>query len=267
VGCLETCLPVSSGVMKGLGNRMKSRLRGVARAAAVGLAAVCVVGVETGQAADLAVKVPVKAATPVHYSWTGCYAGAFVGWAAANDWQATDLNGFSAGGANPWDFSLGNQATGGGTLGCNWQATSLLVLGVEGEGGYLNVSGATPQPVTGTVLDSGKIGSGYGLIAGRAGLAFDRLLIYGKVGVAFYDTSATVTTTAPALTATGSQSQSTLALGVGGEYAIYDHWSGKAEYVFFDKGSAFNACSEGFCWRQQPSTVQTFKIGLNYKFW
>jgi outer membrane immunogenic protein len=254
------------GVIKGLGNRMKSRLRGVVLAAAAGLAAAGAVGGETGQAADLALKAPVKAA-PVRYSWTGCYAGAFVGWAAANDWQATDLNGFNPGGANPWDFSLGNQATGGGTLGCNWQATSWLVLGLEGEGGYLNVSGATPQPTVGTVLDSGKIGSGYGLIAGRVGWTYDRLLIYGKVGVAFYDTSATVTTASPALTATGSQSQSTLALGVGGEYAIYDHWSGKAEYVFFDKGSAFNACSEGFCWRQQPSTVQTFKIGLNYKFW
>jgi outer membrane immunogenic protein len=246
---------------------MKSRLREVALTAAAGLAAVCVIGVQTGQTADLPTKAPVKAAAPVRYSWTGCYAGAFVGWAAANDWQTTDVNGFNPGGANPWNFSLGNQATGGGTLGCNYQATSWLVVGLEGEGGYLNVSGATTQPTVGSVLSSATIGSGYGLIAGRAGVAFDRLLIYGKVGVAFYDTSTTVTTAAPALSATASQSQSTLALGVGGEYAIYDHWSGKAEYVFFDRGSSLDACSEGFCWRQQPSTVQTFKVGLNYKFW
>jgi outer membrane immunogenic protein len=98
---------------------MKSRRREGALAAVAGLAAVCVIGVQTGQSADLLAKAPVKAVTPVRYSWTGCYAGGFVGWAAANDWQATDLNGFNPGGANPWDFSLGTQATGGATLGCN----------------------------------------------------------------------------------------------------------------------------------------------------
>jgi outer membrane immunogenic protein len=246
---------------------MNNRFSELALAAAIGVAVVCAADLGTGQAADLAVKAPArKAAAP--YSWTGCYVGGNVGWAAANDWKSTDLNGYNAGGANPWDFSLGNEAIGSGTLGCNWQATNWLVLGVEGEGGYLKVEGGAAQPVAGSVADTAKVGTGYGLIAGRVGVAFDRLLIYSKLGVAFFDTTATITDgNNPGFVATGSKSQSPLAVGVGGEYAIYDHWSGKAEYVFFDKGSSFNACGQGACWKQDPSAIHTFKIGLNYKFW
>jgi outer membrane immunogenic protein len=251
---------------------MNNRLSELAVGVAVGVAAVCTVDMGRGQAADLAVKAPARAvAAP--YNWTGCYLGGYAGWAAANTWKSADLNGFNTTGVNPWDFSLGNEAIGGGTLGCNWQASSWLVLGIEGEGGYLKVEGgASPvllvPPGLATVGDTAKIGTGYGLIAGRAGVAFDRLLIYGKVGVAFYDTTAKVTDAAvPSFVATGSKSQSPLAAGFGGEYAIYDHWSGKAEYVFFDRGSSFNACGGGFCWKQDPSAVHTFKIGVNYKFW
>jgi outer membrane immunogenic protein len=248
---------------------MDKSVCGLARAAAFGLAAAGMLGIGTGQAADLAVKTPVvKAAAP--YNWTGCYVGGFVGWGNANDWKTTDLNGFNQAGVGTWDFSLGADATGGGTLGCNWQANRWLVLGIEGEGGYLNIDGATPQPFIGggfsPVSASAKFGNGYGLIAGRVGVAFDRLLIYSKVGVAFYDSTATVTN-AGTLVATGSKAQSPLAVGVGGEYAIYDNWSGKAEYVYFDRGSAFNVSSGAFSWKQDPSSIHTFKIGLNYKFW
>lgn len=240
---------------------MKIRLRNFA---ASGVAGVLAIGFQAAQAADLAVKAPVKA-PPLHYSWTGCYGGGFVGWGGANDWRVTDLGGFNPAGANPFDFTVGNQATGGATLGCNLQVASILVLGLEGEGGYLDVAGNGQQPLAGAVFDAARIGSGYGLIAGRAGVALDRLLIYGKVGVAFYDTSATVT--AGNLVATASKSQSPLALGLGGEYAIYDHWTGKAEYVFFDRGSSFDVCANpGTCWRQDPSPVHTFKVGLNYKW-
>ena len=120
--------------------------------------------------------------------------------------------------------------------------------------------------------DTAKVGTGYGLIAGRLGVAFDRLLLYTKLGVAFYDTTATITDAAtPGFVATGSKSQTPFAVGGGAEYAIFDHWTGKAEYVFFDRGCSFNACGvtggQSFCWKQDPSSVHTFKIGLNYKFW
>jgi outer membrane immunogenic protein len=241
----------------------------MALAAAAALVAGSAFGGGAGRAADLAVKVP-KAGL---YNWTGCYVGGFTGWSLANDWKSTDLHPYNQGGVGTWDFSLGGEVIGGGALGCNWQPNSWLVLGVEGEGGFLNMDGAAPQPLFpgggfSSVSGSAKTGTGYGLVAGRAGVALDRLLIYGKLGVAFYDSSAAVTDSKiPGFVATGSKSQTPFAVGVGGEYAIYDHWSGKAEYVYFDRGSAFDACGGGFCWKQDPSPIHTVKFGVNYKFW
>jgi outer membrane immunogenic protein len=261
------------------GSGMNNGLNRLALAAAVGLAAVGIIDVGAVRAADMAVKAPPLAARAL-YNWSGCYVGGYVGWAAANQWTATDLNGFAPSAVSPWDFSLGSDATGGGTLGCNWQAYNWLVLGIEGEGGFLKVEGSAPQPLIivptgggfGTVRDTAKVGTGYGLIAGRVGAAFDRLLVYSKLGVAFYNTTATITDANNlGFVATGSKSQTPFAVGGGVEYAMWDHWTGKAEYLFFDRGTSFNACgvsaTQSFCWKQDPSPVHTFKIGLNYKFW
>src|SRR5262249_20426075 len=213
-------------------NHLSNKL---ALAATVGLVAVGVIDVGTGRAADLPVKAPLRAVASSN--WTGCYVGAFVGWAAANQWTATDLNGFASGGVSPWDFSLGNQAIGGGTAGCNWQANNWLVLGIEGEGGYLKVEGGAPQPLIvvpptagfGSVSDTAKVGTGYGLVAGRVGAAFDRLLLYTKLGVAFYDSTAMIVdANTPGFVATGSKTQTPFAVGGGVEYAMWDHWTGKA---------------------------------------
>ena len=61
-------------------------------------------------------------------------------------------------------------------------------------------------------------------------------------------------------------------LGVGVEYAMWDHWTGKAEYMWLDSKSGYNACGadsilgQTFCWAQSPSPVNLIKIGMNYKF-
>src|SRR5208283_3528218 len=171
-------------------------------------------------------------------SWSGCYLGIYAGWATANTWTSTDLgNGtirlYNRFGVNSWSYSENSSFAGGGTVGCNYQpwAGSGFVLGVEGEGGYFNLSGSQVQPnpvnVIGaqSVIGSSKLGSGYGLIAGRVGWTFyERILLYGKVGVAFYGSSATVSDTTrtslipDTITATGSKSQSPLAVGGGVEY-------------------------------------------------
>jgi outer membrane immunogenic protein len=206
---------------------MKNRLN---VPALVTLAAIGIIG--TGAAASAA-DIPVKA--PPYkppYSWSGCYLGATVGWGAANDWRVTDLGGFNPGGVNPWSYSSDGLLA-GGTAGCNWQPAGMpLVFSVEGEGGYLHITGPGPQLFgAATVADVSKIGTGYGMVGGRVGWAFlERILVYGKVGVAFYDTSSTVTSLFPVgFTATGSASQSPLAFGGGVEYAFDAHWSGKAE--------------------------------------
>jgi outer membrane immunogenic protein len=242
-----------------------------------------------GSAAAADMSVPVRAAP---FSWSGCYAGIYGGWATANTWTSTDLGNSAIGlynpfGVNSWSYSENTSFLGGGTVGCNYQpwAGSGFVLGVEGEGGYFSLSASTVQPnpvnITGaqSVIGASKMGNGYGLIAGRIGWTFyERILLYGKVGVAFYDASATVTDTTPTklindtISATGSKSQSPLAVGGGVEYAMSDHWTGKAEYMFLDSSSSFNACGvdsafgQTFCWQQAPSPIHLVKFGVNYKF-
>jgi outer membrane immunogenic protein len=252
--------------------------------AALTLAGVAMGVVGSAGAADMTA--PVRAAP---FSWSGCYVGGFTGWATANTWTSTDLGSIGSGGtfahysaAGPtWSYSENSSFTGGGTAGCNWQpwAGGGLVLGLEAEGGYFQLSGSALQPNSFDVIGSSKLGSGYGLIGGRIGWAFfERLLFYGKAGVAFYNTSASVTdsTASPGhpdtIAATGSKSQSPFAVGAGLEYAMTDHWTGKAEYMFLDGGSSYNACGtdsifgQTFCWTQAPSPIHLVKFGVNYKF-
>jgi outer membrane immunogenic protein len=245
---------------------------------------------ESASAADLA---PLPMAP--RFSWTGCYVGGYIGYATANTWTATDLGSpgpvptplFSPIGANPWSYSENTSFVGGGDVGCNYQLWSGpansplggLVVGIEGEGGYMSLSGSAVEPNSVNVIGSSKMGDTYGLIAGRLGWVFyERILLYGKAGVAFYDTTATVSALTPGpgldtlTAATGSKTQTPFALGVGVEYAMWDHWTGKAEYMWIDKGSSYNACGtdaalgQRFCWAQSPSPVNLIKLGLNYKF-
>jgi outer membrane immunogenic protein len=258
--------------------------RGFSRAvqlktAAVALAAMGMAAVGSANAADIAVKAPMMKAP---YNWTGCYAGGFFGFGTANNWRTNDVNGFNPGGVNPWEFSLNSTPTGGGYVGCQWQPTpgGGFVFGLEGEGGYLQLSGPGQQLTIGgggatNVVDFSKIGTGYGLVAGRVGYVFlEKIHIYGKVGVAFYDETSTIT--APGLNggpvvATSSKSQTPLAFGGGAEFPLTDHWVGKAEYLVFEKGSSYTSvgtgAGAGFNWTENPSSVQTFKLGAHYKFW
>ena len=81
-------------------------------------------------------------------------------------------------------------ATGGGTLGCNWQALgSRFVFGAEGETGLYAAARERDQSLqhrnNDDTLDETVIGNWYGSIAGRAGWATDRAWFYAKAGAGF----------------------------------------------------------------------------------
>lgn len=82
------------------------------------------------------------------YNWTGFYIGGFVGGAGA-DRNASASEPLSA--AGPYNgpncldtsYGLGSSFIGGGTVGYNWQKHgNNLVLGIEGEAGYIHLSGS-----------------------------------------------------------------------------------------------------------------------------
>jgi outer membrane immunogenic protein len=239
-------------------------------------------------AADLPVRIPTKAPAMVAsvYNWTGCYLGGYVGGASAGrNVSAQDLNGYNYGGAAgpAFGYKLDSSVIGGGTLGCNYQ-TGQFVFGLEGEAGYMRLRGSAFDP-NGTLpldtLSSSRIGDWYGMITGRAGVTWDRALLYIKGGVAFADTRVSVLDSNPAggatITATGGTVRASWTAGGGLEYALSDAWSIKGEYMYIAMRDSESACGTAtfvafgtpgrtFCWSHDLPGVHTAKFGLNYHF-
>lgn len=190
---------------------------------------------------------------------------------------------------------MGASVIGGGTLGCNWQPVgSPFVLGLEGEFGYLKLSGDTfdPNTLAGTqttldVLGSAKVGNWYGMATGRLGYAFDRVLLYVKGGAAFVRTQASVLDQCTAtgcgnwlISTSGSETVTTWTVGGGVEWAFAPNWSVKGEYMFIGLNnhefqtsgiattSSGNVVSGGpFVFNHSFDGIHTGKIGVNYKFY
>jgi outer membrane immunogenic protein len=170
--------------------------------------AVCSVG--GAGAADLPVRTQAPAPSAT-FSWTGCYIGGYVGAA----WQSRDVNAWGAqstGGTIPvgtfyqssgqrqgaddftngnFNYNMGGGPAIGGALGCNWQPTTLLLFGVEGEGGYMRVHASSIDPYSyahaADTVSYTRIGKWETDLAGRAGLVlWDRVLLYVKGGVGFH---------------------------------------------------------------------------------
>lgn len=195
-------------------------------------------------AADAVLEVPTPpveaapVALPVDM-WTGPYVGAFGGWSTGTfDSSAGDIDadGFEGG-----VFAGFNQQIG------------TFVYGVEGDIGYSGVDGT----LGGTTVEANK--DWFGSLRGRAGVAFDPVLIYGTAGLAV--TQAEVT--AP----TGSDSNTHLGwtVGAGADVAVTDNVFGRLEYRYSDYQSedfnlgAGTVVSSGF-------DEHTIRAGIGLKF-
>ena len=256
-----------------------------------GAASLVLIG--TASAADVGYPPPrpVAPVVPVvvPFSWTGCYLGGFVGGAWTNDVKVTDPYGnFGGVPFDSWGYSVKSSFIGGGTAGCNWQPIGTAwVLGIEGEAGYMSLTGSALDPIAGplgpnALFASAKIGNGYGMITGRLGYAVDRVLFYAKGGVAFLDESVSVSHQAfpnlgvPAVAVSASGNNAHWTVGGGIEWAFANNWSLKAEYMaiglennspcsFIPGGAIIPAGS--YCWNHSGlGAVSTFKVGLNYLF-
>jgi len=261
-------------------------------------------------------KAPVAA--PLPFTWTGCYVGANAGWIGTHDKflltpTGNYLNpagalappnaagtGLLVGDAiNVTDAFTGNDSgfTGGGQVGCNYQA-GWFVFGAEAD-----ING-TSQDTTFTrafapfpsVSPGFTIGSQtesvnqkldfYSTVRGRAGVAFDRFYVYGTAGVVIADEkSATNVSFLPAgalpvfdtSVHVGSRSTTRTAPVFGGglEYAFTNNWTMKAEYLHFDLQSlVYNSplispagVAPGYSWGTRvKESNDVVRLGVNYKF-
>lgn len=198
------------------------------------IAAALLAGVSTAAfAADLPSRrapepAPVAYAPPV-FSWTGPYIGLQAGYA----WDKTNVY---------WGDYNRSGIVGGAHIGYNFQPMGPLVLGVEGD-----IEGSS-------ISNSGLRAS----VRGRAGVAFDRALIYATGGVAWAQTKFDYWV--PPFVATYSNFRTGWTVGGGIEYAIAPQWSVRAEYRYSDFGKTFVPFT------QVHHTEHAIRLGVSYHF-
>jgi outer membrane immunogenic protein len=229
------------------------------------------------------------------YTWTGGYVGGHFGWGwgRANttftplptaaqfiDMRPTTLR------QDPSGFSVGVQG------GYNWQ-TGHFVIGGEADISWSRVNGtATVTPI---IMNNGTPfpGAGFlttrqetkwfGTVRARAGIAFDRVLIYGTGGLAYghvnYSANADFRPGVPTqilffqYPASLSKTKTGWTAGFGVEVALPgSHFSWKAEYLYYDLGKeSFTAnpvpvnppFQVAYTWETK---AHTFNTGINFRF-
>jgi outer membrane immunogenic protein len=157
-------------------------------------------------AATLAADLPARAAPPAPiiaaapiFTWTGFYAGVNAGWGWRSDDQESVVLAPGPGvvpGTLNFDNNNDGGFTGGAQIGYNYQIGS-FVIGVETDIQWAD----TDQNVNVTFFPAGAPGAfvpgvfdnnlsdWFGTVRARAGVAFDRVLIYATGGLAYSDNS------------------------------------------------------------------------------
>jgi len=210
---------------------------------------------------------PVAAILPI-YNWTGFYVGVHGG-GGWSKWSGMDPTNPAAG----WTAYNGSGGVAGGQLGGNYQIGN-YVVGLEGTYAWSGMTLNSSAPFAGGAGFNLTVKNDYlATVAGRAGVAFDRVLLYVKGGGAFtrdkYDANNGLAG-ALAGSANGSFARSGWLAGVGAEWAFWQNWSVKGEYNYM----GFSALTETPVTTGNLSAapasvklnIQTAIVGVNYHF-
>jgi outer membrane immunogenic protein len=168
------------------------------------------------------------------YNWSGIYIGANGGYAFGTT-TPTGGAGFNT-----------NGFLAGGTVGGNIQWGG-FVLGAEGDWDWSNLNGTGIIGGTAGTFNSNWLATA----RGRAGWAFDRVLLYGTGGGAFANAG---------FTGLGSTTMDGWTAGGGLEFAFAPNWTAKAEYLYVD----FSNPSLGAA--NFKTTENVVRAGVNFKF-
>jgi outer membrane immunogenic protein len=231
----------------------------------IAFAAVTALGICGAMAADLppAPSRPAPVA-PVAYApqvmdWSGFYIGGHLGGGYSGSSWSDPITGMGNDTFNSGAGFLGGVQA-GGNLQFNW-----LVVGIEGDFSWTNLKGSGTDSIGDTINTNTQWTSTF---TGRVGAAFDRLLVYGKGGLALAEDQSSLTdlggnTSTTNLTRTGWTA------GAGLEYAIDHNWSVKLEYDYLGFGSQslnFNTPLVGSVSSSATLNVQEVKAGVNFRF-
>ena len=123
----------------------------------------------------------------------------------------------------------------GGQIGANYQAGS-WVFGVEADASWADLTGNTAcaSGIVGVAANCRAKVDALGTFAGRLGFALDRVLFYGKGGIAFANDKYEINSIAAYR---ANETRWGWMAGAGIEYSFTDNWSAKIEYNYLDFGT------------------------------
>ncbi len=201
---------------------------------------------------------PVAYAPAAIYNWTGLYIGGHLGGGFGNSSWSDPVTG-----ANN-TFNTGAGFLGGAQVGGNLQL-NMLVLGVEGDFSYARLKGSGTDSIGNTLNTNTNWTS---TVTGRVGAAFDRLLVYGKGGVAFAQDQSGFSDLA-GNSASTSFMRTGWTAGAGLEYGITKNWSAKVEYDYLSFGAQtlnFTTPTTPLYTSNTGLNVQEVKAGISFRF-
>ena len=166
------------------------------------------------------------------YNWGGAYAGLNLGY----EWGKVTNSAVEPSGV-----------AGGGQIGYNWQSGQ-FVFGVETD---VQFSGADD-----TFAPFKFSNPWFGTLRGRAGAAFNNVLLYGTLGLAYGSLKGEI----PGLDET--RTEVGWAGGIGAEYGFNPNWSARVEYLYMDlasRGFSITGADNGL-------HANMLRLGINYHF-
>ncbi len=258
-------------------------------------------GSETGPAGSPIFKGPPVAAAAPTSLWGGFYVGVNGGYTWAGDTNTNFTYQGQGGFASLWTkgglpSSLGLNSEGilaGAQVGYNYQVQEKVVAGLEADlqgVGVGNSSVGSWQGSPATYLQAGRNMHSLGTVRGRVGyLATPTMLVYATGGLAYGEANLNATWFSPLLSPVLYQGGSWLGTtdlrtgwtaGAGVEWMFLPRWSVKAEYLYYDLGTANTANFGPVFYTSSAKTGSQFstagysapfngnvvRLGVNYHF-
>lgn len=237
-------------------------------------------------AADMAVKAPPMMPPPPVLNWTGFYFGFNAGWGFSN----FDAN-IDPAGTVVRDFGIAALSTRtngpvfGGQIGYNYQFNPNWVLGIEGDFDGAGLTGTTtvitPSRVPGftngfTATD--RINE-LATIRGRIGYTWGPGMVYFTGGGAWENATHNFMVSdgflGQSVGGSFDTTRSGFVIGGGLEWMFAQHWTARAEFLFYDFSSnngtgtfGFTGCGVG-CGANAfaiDRNISVLRLGANYKF-
>ncbi len=224
---------------------------------ALAVAAGVISCVESAVAADIAPAEPAAVSTPEasRYEWAGFYVGGHIGYAwGTSNWTARSTTDPASSVSGSLNFSQGfdsfNEAGSwleGLQLGYNVMLANRVVLGLEADASfpaYQNLQGISIGSLTN--FSSPSFGAGsygdtlvdFGTVRARIGYAPGNWLFYATGGFAWTLDQVTLSQASTGASVQKFQGRVGWAAGVGAEFPITGHWTGKVEYLYSDYGDS-----------------------------